>query len=316
MNRLLFLFLPFLLASCASIINNDLQKINVRPDPGIRVLEVDSIPSLSDLQDSTAYHVFRKKGVLRIIAETDSLRDTIRVKSRLSPVYALNLWSPALLGFVIDLYSPRRFAYAREIRIARTSDGLGLALFRPARKDALHLEFGWQLYNHFYLPVFNGNDQIQGVLLGFSGGLQYCYHEKRGVLLAAGAATAGNFYAPVERFNNDAEFDFGNAFFVSLRHQHVIGSFELGCGADFLQTRVRRVSGYGKDEFYLYSPKSYGFGPELALHYRLGPNLRLGAVYRTVFWESRYGKKMSPGYDHAIAVELNFDGAVYRFRKK
>ena len=107
----------FLLSSCSTILNRKTIGINVFTNTPARI----NLPNCSSNGEvtSSSFEVTRSKKPLIITASNDSVSKTVKVKSKNSSSFWLNLsYMPySLVGFFIDWKNPKRFAYPRNIYI-------------------------------------------------------------------------------------------------------------------------------------------------------------------------------------------------------
>ena len=107
-TALFALSLCSLLTSCATLVNTRSQEITVyTTEPSKIILNKDTTWTV---RNRAKLSLIRGRDPVEIIAVTDSLAKKLKIKSRTSLEYFANGFM-LYPGLIIDLYTPKRFAY-------------------------------------------------------------------------------------------------------------------------------------------------------------------------------------------------------------
>ncbi len=103
------------LSSCATILNNRKQTIDIHTNEPVRLaVNNDTIPY------QVNHHgiiVDRSKELLHLELFNENIKKDLYIQSRLSTAYWMNFFSPYFTGFLIDLVNEKRFAYPKTLYI-------------------------------------------------------------------------------------------------------------------------------------------------------------------------------------------------------
>src|ERR1700730_6522555 len=106
--------------SCATILNRPIQKISVSSDKSAEAISIDKAALadsiLPEKDSSRKYYVKRSRDLLKVNLQIDSLKKSIYLKPKNSFAFWLN-FSTYGIGMLIDLNSPKRFAYSNSYHL-------------------------------------------------------------------------------------------------------------------------------------------------------------------------------------------------------
>src|SRR5690554_4146563 len=115
-KRLLLIITSMLFSSCATILNSKIDSIHVVTNEPARLQVADD--TLHTISKNHFLSLERSKDSLEITAFTEQKNKLVKIKSRNSFAYWLNLYpSSAWIGFLIDKNNPKRYNYPNTIYI-------------------------------------------------------------------------------------------------------------------------------------------------------------------------------------------------------
>lgn len=134
-NRLI-LCLTLFMSSCASIINLPSDSIELNANETVRIV-VNADSSFNRGKFHYIDNIERTKQPLIITAYSDSLSKTVKVKSRNSIAYWMNLCSPYAMGFLFDMGRPQRYNYPKNIYIDMKDTSSSYLTYVPNKKQEI-----------------------------------------------------------------------------------------------------------------------------------------------------------------------------------
>lgn len=178
MNKVTSVFTNFLLAcasctllpSCAIVLNGHYQKIEIASDSTIKNISInnDIIPNQEDY-----IFIERSKHPLKIKFTIGEKKDSMQIASGLSSAYSLgNLYTPYFSGYLIDLLSPKRFAFPREIYLKKNGSLVDFRKTIPCKPGTTKLIIGTPYINAYKVRTDRWlASEIS--LLGIHAGVEY-----------------------------------------------------------------------------------------------------------------------------------------------
>jgi|GEM_PF-833717 len=299
-SLIIALCIVWLLPSCASILNSPVQRLSVASANNVEVLAVGkrrAIDSaLPNKEIPQAFYVPRDKRPITILVKVDSITREITLKPHNSLAFWANIYFNYGVGMLIDREQPERYSYRADTYIYTKDSAIHVSRFPPMRKGDLNLYLSMP-----FITIFNmqqaGHQQYQsGGLFGAEAGLDYAYTTNRYFSWRIGA---GNDILPLEDFWGKYRIE-GNSFFTSLRHNHVVGSFDLGYGISLSKFNWSKIPMRDSGSYQGLSNVSAGLS--LFGQYRFGKHFRFGVLYQP----SLLNTSFKPGfvYQHYISLNL------------
>jgi hypothetical protein len=125
----IIIFIPLILGSCATLFNSPSENLTIiTNEPCKVVVNHDSLKSTDNEHEVT---INRSRKSLFISAYNDNKQKDIIVPSCMSFAYWLNVYSTAWIGFIIDLNTPKRYAYPSTIYLDMKSNKNNYLTIRP-----------------------------------------------------------------------------------------------------------------------------------------------------------------------------------------
>lgn len=249
--RFLKLFLALLLclslSSCARIWLQPTKKVIFESDTTL-VLSYGG----SDYQSKGGHKVIvdverSPKGADMVVA-TDSLEQTVHLKSELENLYLYGNLFTYCVGYLVDINTPKKYGYPNKVWYdSKTNEFVNYKLYtrelieaEARRKGLWNFDIGVPLINQFNhkSSIFHRHFD-RGGFLGISLGLEYYYQHRRYVNLSCSFATdfMVPFPAPIT-FDGDRK---SNATaYLSLTHNHrllSLSKLSVGYGVALVHNR-------------------------------------------------------------------------------
>jgi hypothetical protein len=295
----LFLLLLTMCSSCATILNQPVQKITVAADKNIKVVTVDrSLKTDSSTgynNGPVSYYLERGNKPAFIQLRIDSTKKTVWLKAQNSVAYWYNILSNYGIGTLVDKDNLKRYAYPRNNYLTLKDTTVKMHRFAPMKKGTINLSFSLPFITGYYINDSSGKYSTTGVF-GIEGGIEYFHTQNQYLSLHAGAGTT----VFGERFGSGI-FESGHNFFASLRNNNIVGRFDLGYGISVSKLRWqqdRRDSGSITRQL----KKSITAGLSLAAQYRIGQYFRFGILYQPGIINTSY--KPTFDYQHYLSLNL------------
>jgi len=280
----IFLSLVPLFYSCATILNEPVQKLVISTDENIKIVSVNNSkspdPSLVNQSDSKTYTVLRSNEPLVITLQIDSTQHSILLNSRNSAPYLMNILYNFGIGILVDKDDVRRYTYPARNYFTATDTIIKRYRFPPTERGTMLLSLSLPLMlNHFTIKTTNGHFNSGGVY-GLKTGFSYFYKRNNYLSLNGGAATNkfGEYWLV-----DTGYFEHCNVLFASLKNNHSIGSFDVGYGIHLSRMGWTRDFGdTAKKDLVL---RNVGIGPAISAEYRFGKCFRIGCFYQPVLYD-------------------------------
>ncbi len=264
-------------------------------------------------------NVTRSKSDIELIVKKDSLTKMVTLTSRLSTGFWVgNLFGGAgVIGYAIDLTSPKRFTYPYNNYISLLGDR-DFEKTRPQRwippvKNQLNFKISIPEGNHFYLNKGKGYGNAFG-FLGISAGLEYYLSDVNSINMDVGTIT--DFMVPFP-----APVDYGGSYnrsfasYVDLQVGRDIKAFHFDVGV-----QGNRTSYYERETVELfpnyidtlkYATQQYQAGLAFSSYYKLTETFNIGLNYYPSLFAWSNGTYHTH-YNHLIMFELIFKIKGYR----
>ncbi len=301
-QTLIYCFIAFsvlLLSSCATILNQPVQRVAIATDKNIKSvsvsksLSVDS--SLIRIDAPGFYYTVRSPRPLEVELQTDSIKKTVFLKARNSPAYWANLYYFGI-GMLVDRDNTKRYAYPKNNYFTVKDSIIKRYAFAPVRKGTMNLSLSLPVPSSFNLQSEKRNYNSVGAF-GLQTGVDYFYKNNQYVSLNFGAATDASF---AEYFGPGYR-ELGTVWFANVMNNNVAGSFDLGYGINLSKLQWRRIT--IRDTINLDSSvKSTTMGFSLSAQHRLGNYFRIGILYQPDLLTLNHSPTFK--YQHYISFNL------------
>ncbi|MFV0537014.1 MAG: hypothetical protein ACK5M3_06515 [Dysgonomonas sp.] len=118
-RHLLFVLIPFMFASCASILNGNWTSVSVYTEqPAKAIVRGDTLHTQSySNANVVSFSVPRSEESLLLVLQTDSLKKTISIPPKNSPSFYLNAAHLFWPGFIVDMISNKRYTPVGGIKL-------------------------------------------------------------------------------------------------------------------------------------------------------------------------------------------------------
>jgi hypothetical protein len=296
-----------LLNSCAVTSLPDFKKVKVTTTQPAKIIyqsidsSIDTIPLTSDNKAILFFARGNKPAIFTV--KTDSTEQLVTI----APInsFGYNLYAATTLGIsTIFLRSnPKSYSYPSKIFLTSTTQSGTYSRTPEKNQGALYAHISMPLFNFFYSsPVVYSPHNSFG-MMGFSGGLDYYYHDNR-FISATGLIAFNTFLYAV---HDPQAYKITNVVFAELSHNHDMGNYYFGYGITV-----------GRNEWEILESSLYDkpfrqafntFGAIGKIYLRMGTNWSAGLIYRPSFY--RFSAANHFTYEHLMSLDLN-----YRFRLK
>lgn len=333
MKYIMYLIAPFVLSSCASILNKDHCTTELWSDQTrSAIIDADTIELPA--HQITRISLERSRNQKYMVLSSDSARfDTVVLRPRWSTAYYFNMLSTYGIGFIIDGRKPKNWMYEPYIRLTNRwilDNSPERLLFhnRYAGKNAVNLRISLPHINQFYLSSdVNNATRAKGGFWGLSVGLDYFYKDWTFVNISGSHIT--NFFIPIPAaVSLNGTHDNMYSLYGSVSNNHMInkGRFSIGYGIAYGQERWNTVhnktwgTGENMDEETDDTPndavvgettsppnvyrKSTSLGLVLPLYYYTRRSFYMGVVYRPMFVQ--FAKSTRFRYQHTASLDFGW----------
>lgn len=294
----IFIASTFLFSSCATILNQPVQRIFISTDKNIKAvsisksLSVDS--SLLRIDAPTIYYIARSTKPLEVELQLDSTKKTIFLKARNSFAYWANIYFYGI-GMLVDRDNIKRYAYPKRNYFTIKDTTVKRYAFAPIKKGTINLSLSLPFPSFFNLQSEEGNYNSVGVL-GLQTGIDYFYKNSQYISLNFGAAidAFGEYFGPGYR-------EFGTVLYANAMNNNVVGSFDFGYGINLSKFQWKRTT-IGDTINLDQSIKSTALGFSLSAQYRFGNYFRFGFLYQPDFL--RLNRQPTLKYQHYLSFNF------------
>jgi hypothetical protein len=341
---LLILFLSSLLfSSCVTIFSDRCYSLKVTSDQP----ETQIFYKCEKLTVPAKIEVSRSESPLLLTIVKDSIQSELSIPPRLRYSFWIGnvLWLSyaAPIGWLIDLETPKRFSYGREIAVS-VSDTIAYTvkypLFPPVKKypekkGNLNLLFSLPEINPSYLHPLNEPAKKQVGLLGIGAGIEYYYKNNKFLQFRADAMYIGDFslaesfYDYPYDWEDSADWktqessDHSNSYNFSLTDNWKTGHFTLGYGLNYAINRWREHTDYWHTNNWAengYIPEidydedkhqiSHSLGFAFNTYYQFTKYFYVGVIYRPSVY--RILPKQQFRYEHLISIDLAWKISLHK----
>ncbi len=290
--------LTVLFSSCATILNQPVQRIFISVDKNISSVSVNKSlatdSSLTRIDAAKNYYIVRSKEPLAVELQIDSTKKTILLPSRNSTAYWANIYFNDGLGMLVDKNNVKRYAYSKRNYFAVKDTMIKRSSFAPITKGTANLSFSWPFTSFFNLQSETGNYNSTGPL-GLQTGVDYFYKNNRYVSLNFGAAT--DIFG---EYLGKGYYESANLLFANLMNNNIAGRFDFGYGINLSKFEWRRKT-IGDTINLDKTIKSTIAGFSLSIQYRFGDYFRFGILYQPGI----FGLNATPVLKYQDYISLN-----------
>ena len=319
--RFIFLIVPALLSSCASMINSPFQKVNIDHDPELSVridtanfyykeAEIYNVYIPKNYNKTANYFLRSRSEIPLIINDLDTLR--LKPHRSYFAYWFANIYMSMGLGMLIDYNNDKSYEYPVFNYIAKVNDEYRNIRFKPIPNKSFRFSVTIPAANFFYLQTDSGKiNSASG--FGISGQLEYFLKKNYYLSLNVGATL--NPFSPepdsVYLYNRHyIGFEqISSSYYSNFRINKITPGFEYGIGLAFATLKWSAnniVKSTDSTRFYNQSYyKSLNFGLCSNISYRLTPNLNIGLQYQSFLCDLRRRKYT---YQHFVTTQL-----IWRF---
>lgn len=242
-RHLLFVLVPCIFVSCASILNGEWTSVSVYTEQPAKAIVSGDTLRTNFLKNTNvvSFSVPRSGEPLRFILQSDSLRKAVNIPSKLSQNFYLNalyFWP----GFFVDMNNPKKYTYSNKLTFDKN-----LNLY-----DNRFATYKGDLKLYFSLPFIylsqntispEGHSRITGgSVVGLSAGFDYYYKKNRfinltGTYSVSNLSGCGDDYYWSDEPSVDEDYHMWN---VNVSHNHRIKRFSFGYGLSYNYTYYRK----------------------------------------------------------------------------
>ncbi len=249
-KHLLFVLIPLLFVSCATILNGKWTYVSVYTErPAKAIVQGDTLHTKSGTgHNMLTFCVRRSEDPLLFILKADSLQKTVNISSKNSPTFYLNalyFWP----GFLVDLSNPKRYTYNNKLVFDKN---LNLSNKYLKMNDERFATRKGDLKFYFSLPFIylslntinpEGHSRVsRGSVFGLSSGFDYYYKDDKFINLTGSfsasniAGNWGEYYWNDELLEEPHVYDRFSMSNLSVSHNHKLNRFSFGYGLSYNYT--------------------------------------------------------------------------------
>lgn len=322
--------ITFLFSSCATLLSSKRQRIVLyTKKPGAVIYNQDTIPTL---KNEARLRVERKNEIVKLLVIDGNSKKSLTLYPHISTTFWLNLLFNDGLGMLVDMWTPKTWAYPTKIhpdnydsvnyrRRYEISHNQGrnslksyFAYNPPRKKGEIYLHAAIPFVNQYYLIPQNESRKNQTDLLGGSIGLDYYHADNRFLSLYFTHNDAAFNNVAMDRFISYIT-EKQTSDYVSLSNNHLINRLSIGYGIVAARNNWN-AKYYQVDRDTLSHPavpyvnKSYyTFGLIVPVYFQLTNNFYTGLLYRPTFYRPNLPDKFK--YEHLLSVDF-----AWKFRIK
>lgn len=298
----------FLLNSCAALLNEPTQYIELYTAPESKVIIKDD--TLKTRNGKMVLTVERGKQPLQFIVQNDSASKTVSIPSKSSFAYWLNAYPAPMLGLGLwfERDKPERYTYPKRVRVNLSDTTEPYLSLKPqSSANSIHLHLSMPYVNSFLLrPDGETDSKINTGFLGLSGGLDFYYTPKKFIHLSVSGAI--DAFTPIPAaVDVDGEYEVMASLFFSASHNHRFNKFLLGSGLSLSRNLWRFTYNAFSEET---PPPSRdpvrrindAMGFVFPAYYRVSDHFYVGAIYRPTLL--RLSARNRFDYEHLISLDL------------
>ena len=297
--QIFFIISAMILCSCATTLNQPLQRIFIATDNNIKSVTVNrstlTDSTLIGIDESKIYYVPR--GPKPLIGELQhySTKKIVILKARSSFAYWANIDFNYGLGMLVDKNSTKRYAYPQKNYFSVEDTTIKRHRFPPVRKGTINLSLSLPFITIFNVQSNNRKYNSIGIF-GLEAGMDFFYKKDHYVSFNIGAATDASIVDHI----GPGYFETGSSLFASVQNNYVIGSFDIGYGINLSQLQWRKKT-IGDTINLDQSVKNTALGFSLSAQYRMGNYFRFGLLYQPDFFSTN----LSPAFNYQHYISLN-----------
>jgi hypothetical protein len=295
-----------ILSSCATAFNGRDHKMVIRTNSPAKEIIINNKNFL--LQDGEVkLRVERNKKHLQIeIQNGDSLQQ-INIKSHNSFTYVYFTVATAGINALIERKNPKRYFYSKNIYLEQKDGIIKVLRFPPVKKGTIYFNFTMPYVNLFYTKTTNSMRNAPG-FLGAGAGFDFFYKDNQYISIHAGAAIDNEVPFPVG-VDQWGKYQRTNSLFLSARHNHATGSFDIGYGFSYSRFNWEETNN-ADPSFITQKQNTQTLGLSLATQYHINSKFHLGLLYQPALLNLSEGSRLD--YQHLLSLELIFK---FRIRK-
>jgi hypothetical protein len=294
----------FVFSSCATIINQPLQKIFIITDKNIKVISVENAVLMdSSKQNNTPkkYFVKRSNTPLIINVQTDSTKNIIILKPKSSFAYWYNIIFNFGIGMLIDKDNLKRYTYPKINYISIEDTGIAIKSAAPIKKGTINLSLSLPFTTVFNIIDSSGKYNSAGVF-GLEAGADFFY--KKNTYLSVNICAATDLFG---EHIGIGYYETGNTLYASLKNNTIIRRFDLGYGINVSKLKWTKITVDSVKTSYT-SKSNINIGLSLSAQYRVGKNFRLGVLYQPGLLNTNF--KPAVNYQHYISLNCIWKLAI------
>lgn len=296
-KNIFIILLGLLFSSCATLLNNGVQKISITTDKRIKVVSVDS--SMKKFGDVNSFYVERRENPVAVNLLVDTVKQKLLVKPHSSVAYWANITFNYGIGMLVDKDNPKRYAFSKRMDLQVKDNKVVVSRFAPTLKGTINWHIALPYANFFYLATLDSY-RSSGGFWGIESGLDYFYKDNRFVSVYGGAAT--DFFVPVPAaVDIRGEYQSSSGVFGNARNNYRVGSFDLGYGISYSTLHWYRTNNMDST-FISQTKNNCALGLSFNSSFRVGQFFQLGLLYQPYF--IYLDNKINTDYQHQISIEL------------
>lgn len=294
------LLYALLTSGCATILNQNLQRIAIATAANVKVLAVKGATPTEYMarvqHNARVYYAKRSAKPITIQLQVDTTIKNIVIKPRNSAAFWLNIYCNYGAGMLIDLNNPRRYSYPAYNYINAAGTRVNLQRFAPVKKGHVNVEFTIPFITAFNIRALGAQHNSAGIF-GIEAGLDYYWKTNQYLSFTTGAGTDR---LPVDYFGV-GYIQTAWAAYASIRNNMVSGSFDVGYGLGLNRYSWQKTS-YASTTLPAIRQSNTSIGLSLSAQYKLDKNIRLGVLYQPSFFN--IDSKPSTSYQHYLSFNV------------
>ena len=299
----ILLIFPFLLSSCASLINQKWTRSTIYTTQPTKIVFMND--TIKTKKNKAILTFERKNTPVEVMAITDRLNKKVTISAINSCAYLANIVYNYGIGMLFENDNPKRYAYPSRVYINSSDTINKYVSYEPGNnKGRLSLAISLPYVNSFRLSPENEGVKSNTGFWGISLGLNYFHSNNQYINLSVSGVT--DFFVPVPaEVDIRGEYELMTSTYWSLSNNHRIKRFSLGYGLSYVENSWD-FSDYGLDEIVPtrdpVKKTNKAFGLIFSSYFEVTPYFNIGVIYRPTFYRPDIAPRFK--YEHLISLDF------------
>ncbi len=313
MYRLYLLLLPVLLGSCATIFNSTYTTTQIVTNPTAAKMVINGVDTLCC--SNKVIVLKRSSAPVKIDIIKDSLKQTVQVLPKTSPIFYLNaLYYPF---FIVDLLNDKRYTYPEEVYVDLYNPQNSYQPYQKKWKDnkdkPINIGLSIPIINGYYYSSNPKNNRMFGTL-GLALHSEYYLNTKQYFSAGLGGLEHNDWWG----WHYPFTVTHRRLLYINTRINQRVNHLNFGAGLSYQQFNTEKTVYVGSNSwgltyhedtaFRIAKQYNEGLGLNLSVQYQLSRNFYLGTMFQPLLLNTAPAAK---GYMHYMNVDIIFKLPVW-----